>query len=482
MSLAYLGAWLLPVWAGAALVAAALRPVRSGAALAVLLGCGHLLGLVLVAALAPWVVGDAVDRTFERIAPWLAVIAAVASALALVLRRRWTGDRGIGPVTAASLPRWLWALVALLVLAMVWRIWGLAGEALLRPTFPWDAWAAWQVKSKAWFLADRALPFVAPADWLLATDPQVRTLPSWRYPDFLTWLQLWYASAAGGWIEPAVNLAWSGALSALALAAYGQSRRLGVPVWLAVALVWALVSLPLVETHVALAGYADLWLMAMFGVAAFAGLHWARTRDRADGLLALAATLCLPLIKLEGAVWAGVLIAVSAWCCVPVRTRWGLAALAVALVVLLAVGGWAVPLPGLGELRLGWGRIELGAVGTLDLYWRPVGEAVVAALFHLPNWHLLWYLLPVLMAWRWRRIGADPAAAWAARVLGVCLSLLFVLFFFTDASSWAVDYTSANRLFMQIVPAAFALAAALAASAAAAQSDEPAAARVFRPR
>jgi hypothetical protein len=455
MSLAYLGAWLLPAWAGAALVAALLRPRWSAATFAALLGYGHLIGLVLIAALAPFVVGDAVSRTFEQVAPWLIGIAATASVLAWALRRRWPGD---GPAGAPG------------------------GGPVPRPTFPWDAWAAWQVKPKAWYLADRALPFVAPADWLLAADPQARTLPSWRYPDFLTWLQLWYASAAGGWIEPAVNLAWAGALSALALAAYGQWRGLGVPLWLAVALVWGLVSLPLVETHVALAGYADLWLMALFGVAVFAGLRWARTRESAHGLLALAAASCLPLIKLEGAVWAGVLIAVSVWSSLTARTRWGLAGLSLALVVLLAVSGWAVPVPGIGAVRLAWGRIELGPLGALDLYWRPVGEAVVAGLFHLPNWHLLWYLLPVLIAWRWREIGRDPAAAWAARVLGVCVTLLFVLFFFTDASSWAVDYTSANRLVMQIVPAVFALAAALLSGATRAGWPAAVTGRVFPSR
>lgn len=481
MSLAYLAAWLLPTLAGGALTAAVLRPAASPAMLAVLLGYGHLIGLLLVATLAPFVVGDAVVRTYPLLAPWLVGIAIVSACAAFVLRRRWPAA-AIGAATREAWPRWLVLLVALAVLAIVWRFWSLAAEAWLRPTFPWDAWAAWQVKPKAWYLAGEALPFAAPSDWLLAADPHTRTLPSWRYPDFLTWMQLWYASAAGGWIEPAVNLAWTGALAALALAAYGQWRGLGVSVWLAVALVWALISLPLVETHVALAGYADLWLMAMFGLAVLAGLHWARTRDPGQGLLALMATLCLPLIKLEGAVWAGALIAVSVWSCLSPRTRWGLAGLTIAIVVLLAVSGWALPLPGVGSLSLGWGRIELAAVGTLDLYWRPVGEAVVVGLFRLPNWHLLWYLLPVLALWRWRAMHTDPAAAWAARLVAFCLLLLFVLFFFTDASSWAVDYTSANRLVMQIVPAVFALASGLLAGVAAGGTPASAAGRVFRLR
>ena len=48
-------------------------------------------------------------------------------------------------------------------------------------------------------------------------------------------------------------------------------------------------------------------------------------------------------------------------------------------------------------------------------------------------------------------------------VLGV-LGFLFVLFFFTDASAWAENYTSTNRLILHIVPALFSLLALLLAS------------------
>jgi hypothetical protein len=50
-------------------------------------------------------------------------------------------------------------------------------------------------------------------------------------------------------------------------------------------------------------------------------------------------------------------------------------------------------------------------------------------------------------------------------MLGLLLSaqfgLLFVLFFFTAAAAWAEDFTSANRLVLQVVPCVFAFVAAL---------------------
>jgi hypothetical protein len=46
-------------------------------------------------------------------------------------------------------------------------------------------------------------------------------------------------------------------------------------------------------------------------------------------------------------------------------------------------------------------------------------------------------------------------------LLSAQLGLLFVLFFFTAAAAWAEDFTSANRLVLQIVPCVFAFVAAL---------------------
>ena len=37
---------------------------------------------------------------------------------------------------------------------------------------------------------------------------------AWNYPELLAWIEVWFASAAGGWNEPLVDLAWCGALAA----------------------------------------------------------------------------------------------------------------------------------------------------------------------------------------------------------------------------------------------------------------------------
>ena len=351
-----------------------------------------------------------------------------------------------------------WLLVALIVS----RLLLLGYEASLRPVFPWDAWSAWALKPKSWLLLGHVEPFVSMFDWLANPPAALRTAATWNYPETLAWIQVWFASAAGGWNGSLVDLAWCGALTAFAIAAYGYLRGFGLSPVLAIGLVYALVSLPLIDAHVALAGYADLWVAVTLGLATLAWSRWLIFRERAQWLLAVAFALCLPAIKLEGAVWLLAFSAVVVLELLPSRWRRGIAAVSVGCGVIgIALGGFSLPMLGLGWVHIAWSHVEIPAIPAFELAWHPVGGAMLASLFTLPNWHLFWYLFPVLVALRWRRLLEDRAA----RLLGVFvllqLAFLFVLFFFTGAAAWAEDFTSVNRLILQVVPGIFAFIAVL---------------------
>jgi len=343
----------------------------------------------------------------------------------------------------------------LLLLWIVLRLALLGNEASLRPVFPWDAWSAWAVKPKTWFLLGHAEPYVSMIDWLANPQLAARTAASWGYPELLAWMQLWFASAAGAWSEPLVDVAWCGALAAFSLAAYGYWRALGLVSWLALALIYVLVSLPLIDAHVALAGYADLWLALTLGLATLAWVRWIVDGERGQLALAACLALCLPAIKLEGTVWLLTFLGVVALDLLPRRWRWPtVGALAIVTVVAVIAGAF-------GPVHVAWNRIEIPSLGTFALAWHGVGGAMVASLFTLPNWHLFWYALPVLLVLRRRRFGSDRAARMLGLLLLVDFALLFVLFFLTTASAWAQDFTSANRLILQLVPSVLVLAATL---------------------
>ena len=459
----YLLAWLLPLLFGAGVCR--LLATRSAwrGMMASVLGAGWLVGVFVAALIASRVGRGDTVHAFTAVFPWLCALA-VAAWAAVAVRHRWQRKRGQPIAALEETPpsialRVLWWLLGA---AIVLRLLLLGDEASLRPVFPWDAWSAWALKPKSWLLLGQAEPYVSMADWLGDVVATTRTAATWNYPELLAWIQVWFASGAGGWNEPLVNLAWCGALAAFALAAYGYWRGLGVRPVFAIGLVYALVSLPLIDAHVALAGYADLWVAVTLGLAALAWSRWLVTRERGQWLLGVGLALCLPAIKLEGAVWLVAFAAVVILDLLPARWRWRIAGGLAGLFVLgLALGGFSLPLPGLGWVRIAWGEVSIAAIPAFELTWHPVGGAMLASLFTLPNWHLLWYALPLLVALRWRVLARDPAARLLGLLVLLQLAFLFVLFFFTSASAWAEDFTSANRLILQVVPCVFVFAALL---------------------
>ncbi len=470
--IAYAFAWILPLFAGAALWCAVGGVPRKPGELAAAIGAGWLCGVMLAGAAARLTATADTRHAFAIAAPWIVLMGVLGwTTVAL----RWRRDRVLRnagfacrsrdetPVDSTRLvagwTRWLWwVLLAMITI----RLYGLASEALLRPIFPWDAWTAWVIKAKTWFLLGHAEPYVSAADWSAHPQQALRTLASWNYPELLAWIELWFVSAAGDWLEPLIGVVWSGVCAAFVLAAYGQWRVVGVDSRVAMALCYALVSLPLLNVHVALAGYADLWIMAVLGLAAVTWLRYMVCGERGQWWIALGLALCLPAIKLEGSVWMLCFVAVLALqrLLPPWRLR-VCVSVTVAFVLCAFLGVLMFPLPHLGWVRFSGSAIEVTMLGTVHLHWHDVGGAMVRGLFALPNWHLLWYLLPVLVVWRRDVLWRDPGARFAGLLLLVCVAFPAILFLFTDAAAWAADYTSANRLFLQIVGVVFALAAAL---------------------
>lgn len=461
---AYFAAWLLPAFAGSGLWMAFHRGAyRQGDASAAI-GAGWLIGVFAAAACARWAAPDDTAHTFARAWPWLVALGVLAWIVAIAKLRGTSVQLHRGARDPSRLLRALWWVLLLLVVA---RLLLIGDEASLRPVFAWDGWSAWAVKPKTWFLLGHREPYVSMLEWLSNPHAAVRTAAVSSYPELLAWVQLWFAGAAGAWNEPLVDVAWCGALAAFGLAAYGYWRAFGLPAWISMALVYALISLPLVNAHVALAGYADIWVGVTLGLAVLAWTRWLILRERGQWLLAVAIALCLPLIKLEGTVWLLAFAAVVGLDIVPRRWRWRTATAAIALLVV------AIASAGLfSSLHVGWDGVDVPGFGHFTLAWHGVGGAIVASLFTLPNWHFLWYLLPLLLIVRWRRFGEDRAARLLGLLLLLDFAFLFVLFFLTGAAAWAEDYTSANRLILQIVPSVFVLASVLLRSSSDAASQD----------
>lgn len=461
-------AWLAPTLLGTGLWQLAAGRPRSFADCCLLAGGGWMLGILLTG----WslvALHGLVDpqSVVAMIGPWLGLVGAAC----WVLAWRRKGLVRQDSLLHASLSPAAWALCALLLILLLLRAWWLFDESLLRPLFPWDAWAVWSIKPKTWFLTNDWISFVAVADWGSRADVFTSLAPN--YPNMLAYLEVWMASGAGCWCDPAFLGLWPALWLAMLLAGFGLLRRLGVGPVAALIAVYAVGSLPSVDVHAALAGYADIWIAALFALAMLCWLHWHQQRNWRCLLLAIVFGLSLPTFKLEGAVWMLLWQMAVGLSLLSARWRLPVFAAGVALVVLgLLLGGFSLPIPGLGWVRISVDQVVVPGMPGFDLVWHPVLSSVADVLFLQPNWHLLFYLAPLVLVARWRRFCRVPGSGLLAVSLAGGLLFLFVLFFLTDAAAWALNYTSVNRLVLHIAPAlTWALALGFAAPVAEAKLE-----------
>ncbi|MFT3793059.1 MAG: hypothetical protein QM741_18775 [Rudaea sp.] len=454
MSATYVLGWLLPLMAGIAVCLAA-NPQRVPGWRATAVGYGFFFGVLLAALFTAFVARFDMAQAFPIAGGCLLVLFAAAAAVAW--RRR---NREFPAVAESSvaLSRWQWAVLSALLLSLPLRGLIAAREIWLRPLYPWDAWSAWAVKPKTWYLLGHYVPFVSMHDWLRSASGEWHTGVAWHYPVALGWIEVWFASAADGWVEPLINLPWLGLWAALLFAHGGQWRALGMNRVRTALAVYALGSLPLPTVHAALAGYADLWVATAFGCAVLSWMRWLQSGEKSQLGLALVCALALPWLKLEGWVWMACLLGAIGYGALPVRWRWPIVCGAGVLFLLLfPFGGlrWLCLHAGLVQAD---GSIATPAVGPLvllfDLHWRDgVFTQAIESLFAQPNWHLLWWLTPVVLVWRRRALFAHEWLRLPAALIAVCVALLLFLFLFTDASRWAQSFTAINRLVLQLTPA-----------------------------
>jgi hypothetical protein len=468
MTFAYVLAWLTPVLLGSAVVALLCGLPRTPAQWAYVLGCGFVLGALLCALAVAPLGRVAVARIVPTLAPILLPLA-LGAWVWVWLRPR--ASVAAVPAEGGRLHPLLWALLALLAV----RVWLMMDEILLRPMYPWDAWAAWLLKPKAWMLGGHIDRFVGFDAWLADASGALRTAQTWSYPETLGRLAIWFAAAWGEWNAAAVGAIWIALWLALLCGTYGQLRALGLARDRSLIAVYALGSLPLINVHVALAGYADLWIAAVLAFACLAWMRWLQTRQAGHLILAGLFAVMLPLIKLEGGIWLLILAATMLYERMTPRIRRIALALAPVIgcaVVVAYLLRWPLVAPALD-------RIGLSADTDVLVEHAPAVVAAAAeGLFAQYNWHLFWFAVALTLAMRWRQLLRAPAL----RVLGLFLLLgcafLFALFVLTPAGKWAESYTAVNRLTLQIVPAMLVFAALLWREPAPAEAPAPAGARM----
>lgn len=451
MSAAYLCAWVTPLALGSGIFALLDGRPRTPSDLLRVVGGGFVLG-TLATALALFPLGRvAVDAIVPRVAAVLLPLGIGAWAWVLLRAR---GEPASRVVAARRMHPLTWCLVALLAV----HAWLMADEILLRPMYPWDAWAAWLLKPKAWMLGGHLDAFVSFDRWLADASGTLRTAQTWSYPEALGRIAVWFASAWGDWNAGVVGAIWLALWIALLGGVFGGLRSLGLARDRAVIAAYALGSLPLINVHVALAGYADLWIAALIAFACLAWMRGLETGARGSFVLAALFALLLPTVKLEGAIWLVLLAGSMLYAWMPLRLR------RIALVLAPLIGAGVV-----AAYLLRWPLVapaldRIGLTSDTDVLLAHAPAVIGAAadgLFSQYNWHLFWIAFALTLVVRFATLRQSAPLRFVGLFLLLGSAFLFALFVLTPAGKWAESYTAVNRLSLQIVPAMLVFAALL---------------------
>lgn len=340
---------------------------------------------------------------------------------------------------------WQKGFMLLLCLAMGVHLLFVVQELLLRPTFPWDAWRGWEPKVIQFF-ANRSL------------DSPMETIGN--YGEVSTLAMLWMMLASETSHEPFLHLPWLLAYLALAAIVYGYLRERSSSLVAALG-AYLVASLPYLNSHVALAGYADIWLTLAFTVGVLGLSEFRRNhRYRQLVLALLMAAACLQAKRAGmgfGAVFlALVVVEIGMRAVRPVAVALVIASITMAGILGLTLLGYLnlqFPLPGGRELLLSSSEFHVSGLVrfVFNPDWQPT--PFIEGLFQFGNWHLAAYLwlgaIVVMLALRkWQLLlGVEN--------LGVIGGLTVIVLYFVLASpETALDHTGLSRALLYVMPLA----------------------------
>jgi hypothetical protein len=433
--------WIV-VWASGVGVLLALEPRNALAGdgeIAFVSGTGFLVGQFL---LTLWMRAlAAAGVPFGRLAIGAALAAIMVVTLSIAWRRHGgrlldaarAGRRDLAGVDLPKAPRLLrQAILGWLVL----RAALLLVEVLRRPLYPWDAWTQWATKARVWYAERTMVPFVTASQWLSEPGGKVWFDAAPHYPATVPLTQVWSATLLGRFDDALVNVPWWLTAVAFGFAVYGFLRQRDLGPLGALIGTWLVLSLPILDTHVALAGYADLAMSAYLTLTAFAALRFVKSRAPFDLALALVLAAACVTIKNPGKLWVLMLLPGLAAALVP---RHGLR-IAAAAFALAAIAALVLTRTGLSILGY---RLQL----DFDMPWSGLAEAY----FMFANWHLLFYgALGVTVLARRRLL--SPELAPLTLIVAAGLAFLVFGFAFTNARQWVEDQSTVNRATLHLAP------------------------------
>jgi hypothetical protein len=323
----------------------------------------------------------------------------------------------------------------------------------------WDTWMNWAPKAITWWHSGTLVGYVSPAQWLSqpegASSHTLGNYLAWPYPPTVPLILLWSMMGADTWDHTFLYLPWILVSVNLGLALFGHLKLAGSTTIMAVIASYFLLNMPFLNIHSAVAGYADIWLGATFGLAVFALHEWHKCRHWTWGLVCVFFGIMCSQLKIPGLVLSAIILIVSLRLLLGLRWKAELALLALLICSIagISIFGFELDVPYLGSVSVHGTSINLPVLGVFNIEYHPVSEAFFQSLLVSISWNLLWYLaLAMLLLKLFSGTLLRPASNELAALLMVAAFITFS-FYLTESYQTALHHTQLSRALIYAVPA-----------------------------
>ncbi len=348
--------------------------------------------------------------------------------------------------------------IALLIALATHRLYLVSHEVFVRPLFAWDSWMNWHPKAAIWFHFGNLVDFVSPTNWLkLSHEEPTYTLgnsAAWNYPITVPLITLWMMINTASTSHGMLYLPWILLSLAIASIIYGHLRLLGVSPLFGSLAAYLLLSTPYINIHVALPGYADIWVAGVYTAIGLSIFEWQHTRRNSFLIISILMIVFCGTLKNPGIVLSCLSILALILFQLINRTRTAIAILVFGVTVLI-LASWfdtSLTIPVIGTFGIEGNIITISSLGEFALNYHPVTPYILEALFVSMQWNLLWYflVLTVFLATVRRQKFIMLSADFLLIVL--CLTFIIFAFSFTEHSRNAYNFMSINRSFLYLAP------------------------------
>ncbi len=356
----------------------------------------------------------------------------------------WQLRRGLTIETNPNNHKQAVVISLLIIIGSMFIYW----NAYSLPNIAWDSWAVWEGRAQQWVNHGLGAEILRWDEWL--QNDRALFNQAANYPDGLS-LIYFLPKLLFNQGFAATQVVYLFAFALMTVLLVRRVAKNGTSIYLQAFMVLVIYTTPMISTHLMIQGYADIWLAMYVLLVMLTLMDYKETGYSGLGMSLLCYVAVLPMLKLEGWIWL-ILFFVAyllVWLWQNKHRSWIFGA--AVFLVLIFISGIINFSSSWGDLVINRHNITVFNLLNTPIEFINITDQLLASFFWQNNWSLIWLGLPFLMVSFFTQ-KHDQAHLVAQVFLITALLCFLFLFYFTEASKWALDLTAINRLILQLTP------------------------------